>query len=108
MRYLHKTLYHFLKTESSTFQPIFCRCKYYRELGVMSSSPCDFLLQLGDTGYVKQYSKVNGGLHAILVQLFLQRLLQVDPSLLVLLIVVPKTEICDLKSKTKQEHTIKL
>lgn len=67
------------------------------------TSPCDLLLQLGDTGYVKHDSKVNGGLQPILVQLLFQRLLQVNPSLLVLLVEVPQAEVCYLTSK-ESEH----
>lgn len=39
------------------------------------TSPCDLLLQLGNTGYVKHDSKVNGGFQSVLVQLLFQRLL---------------------------------
>ena len=57
------------------------------------ASPCDLLLQLGDAGDVKHDAKVNGGLQPVLVQLLFQRLLQVDPSLQVLLVEVPQTEV---------------
>jgi len=68
------------------------------------ASPCDLLLQLVDTGYVKHDSKVNGGLQPILVQLLFQWLLQVDPSLLVLLVEVPQAKICYLRSEEASRH----
>lgn len=63
-------------------------------------------MQLGDTGYVKHDSKVNGGLQPILVQLLFQRLLQINPSLLVLLVEVPQTEVRDLTSKESEQDTL--
>lgn len=65
------------------------------------TSPCDLLLQLGNTGYVKHDSKVNGGFQPVLVQLFFQWLLQVNPSLLVLLVEVPQAEVCYLTGKQR-------
>lgn len=65
------------------------------------TSPCDLLLQLGDAGYIKHHSKVNGGLLPVLVQLLFQRLLQVNPSLLVLLVEVPQAEICYLTGRQR-------
>lgn len=65
------------------------------------TSPCDLLLQLGNTGYVKHDSKVNGGFQPVLVQLLFQWLLQVNPSLLVLLVEVPKAEVCYLTGKQR-------
>lgn len=71
------------------------------------TSPCDLLLELSDTGNVKHHSKVNGGLQPILVQLLFQRLLKVNPSLLILLVEVPQTEVCYLTSKeSKWKHHI--
>lgn len=71
------------------------------------SSPGDLLLQLAHAGHVEHHPKVNGGLQAVLVQLLLQRLLQVDPSLLVLLVEVPQAEECHLgreRLRKQQRH----
>lgn len=81
-----------------TSSAAFLRKIHTRHFGSLDgTSPCDLLLQLGNTGYIKHHSKVNGGLLPILVQLLFQWLLQVNPSLLVLLVWVPQAEICYLK-----------
>lgn len=71
---------------------------------LIRASPCDLLLQLGHTRYVEHDSKVNGGLQPMLVQLLFQRFLQVYPPLLVLLVEVPQTEVCYLRSNESKQR----
>lgn len=82
---------------SAALSKVFDKTPYVTD----GTSPCDLLLQLGNTGYVKHDSKVNGGFQPVLVQLLFQWLLQVNPSLLVLLVEVPQAEVCYLTGKQR-------
>jgi hypothetical protein len=68
------------------------------------SVPGGLLLQPGHLGNVEHHPEDQQRLVAELVQLLLQWFLQVNPSLLVLLVVVPKAEECYLGRKGQGNH----
>lgn len=69
------------------------------------SLPGNLLLKLRDSRHIEHYSKIHSGLQGIFVQLLFQRLVQIYPSALVLLVVIPQTEICNLKGGHFSDET---
>lgn len=63
----------------------------------MEFSPGDLLLQLGHGRHIEHHSEGDGGLQGVFIQLLLQRLFQIHPPALVLLVVVPEAEVRDLE-----------